>query len=432
MAASFSRTANPSGVSASGNVATYSSVSIGAEAADRMVILLVTTELASASPDSATIDYGSGAVAMTAMAATGNYGSVYARVFYAEAPTGLTATFAVTFGANPSSTQNHISVYRAIGAEPAHTLEGTDGSPQMNGIDPLTTGSLTIPIGGFFIGVVSGADDRNVGLHTWTNATEDLDTAAGVHCHSTATRTAVTTTISCTGFRGGHGALAWVVFPVSETLVLTADAGAFSMTGFDAGLNVSFKGIAAEAGAFTMSGTSASLYHGWELAPDAGTYTITGEAVSLTIASSIEILVAGTGAYSVTGASVSLLKGSKLSVDAGEYLITGQAGSLGFVSDPYGTLWSGVNTGWMNDAEVNGYVPTPGLAPGLFTTAVFPVLLGARAGQTTDFSSIRPERRDPLVQEKRNSIRAMSAVPVMVAAAENRAIKSSRTRRGGA
>jgi len=93
MAVSFTRTVDPAGVAASSNVATYTDASIGTAHPDRIVVVLVTSELTSASINSVTL----GGQAMSAGTA-GVQGVVNARAFYLAYPTGTTATVAVTFG----------------------------------------------------------------------------------------------------------------------------------------------------------------------------------------------------------------------------------------------------------------------------------------------------------------------------------------------
>lgn len=214
----ITQTADPAGVAASSNVATYSSVSIGTASTNRVVALVVTSELTSASPDSATIDYGSGAVAMSA-STLGNFGAVYARVFYARAPTGTTATFAVTFGASPGSTANHVSVYSIT--DGVVSASGGNDSTDMDATAPLTTGSITIASNGGFLAVAAGATDTVA--KTWANATEDLDIDAGTFRHTTATRTTSgTVTVTCTGGTNNEdGAMSWIILVQGDNLDAT-------------------------------------------------------------------------------------------------------------------------------------------------------------------------------------------------------------------
>ena len=106
------RSVSQSRYDASSNIATYSGVSIGVASKDRIVVVAVSSELASSTPSACTIDYGSGDTAMTA-GTGGNFGAVYTQLYYLKVPTGTTATIKVTFSAtNPTGTQNHIAVYK--------------------------------------------------------------------------------------------------------------------------------------------------------------------------------------------------------------------------------------------------------------------------------------------------------------------------------
>ncbi len=217
--ASITRTADPAGVNSSSNVATYTGVSIGDAAPNRIVVVNVTTELTSASITSVTC----GGVAMNA-GTQGNQGVVYARTFYLLYPTGTTADIVVTYGANANSTQNHISVYRVLDA--VYSSTGADQSTDMDATDPLTTGSTTIGTGGVMIAVAGCATDTVA--KTWANLTEDLDADKGSHRHTTATSTtAGTATRTCTGGTNGEdGAMSWMIFAdnTAPTVALNSPA----------------------------------------------------------------------------------------------------------------------------------------------------------------------------------------------------------------
>lgn len=214
-AAVINQTANPAGVAAVSTVATYAGVSIGAEAADRIVAVVVGTELSASTPSAATIDYGSGDVAMTA-GTTGNQGIMYARIFYLAVPTGTTATIKVTFSSvSPGSTANHIAVYSITGA--SGTFSNGDASTDMDATDPLTTGSITIPTNGGFIAISAGATDTVA--KTWANATETIDDDVGTFRFGAATSTSAgTATITVTGATNGEdGALSYLIFTEDES-----------------------------------------------------------------------------------------------------------------------------------------------------------------------------------------------------------------------
>lgn len=212
----WQRTAGPSSVAASSTVATYTSLSIGQASPDRIVVLLVGTELNNSDPSAATIDTGGGPVSMTA-GQVGTFGGTSppkARAFWLAVPTGETATFAITFGAtSPTELQNQIAVYRVFGS-PVFLSDGADGTTDADATDPLTTGSITIPPDGLFIAISSNA--INGAPRTWTNAIEDIDNSVGTAAFrfSTAIRTEPgTVTITCESNQNGEDAgMSWLIF----------------------------------------------------------------------------------------------------------------------------------------------------------------------------------------------------------------------------
>lgn len=206
----ITRTANPT-PSGSGTSRTYSSQSIGDASADRIVCLIVACK-GSGTINSATIDYGTGASAMSATTQGTGDGSMLCKLFYLAAPTGTTATFVITFSGFVSTGQDWIAVYSVTGANATPAASGSDGSADMDATDPLTTGSVTIPArGGFLAGAISDDETTNI---TWANATEDLDEQATSERRTTATRTtAGTVTITCQSATNlDKGALAYIIF----------------------------------------------------------------------------------------------------------------------------------------------------------------------------------------------------------------------------
>lgn len=221
MAVSITQTANPAGQNAASNIATYSTVAIGDAAPNRIIVVTVGTELTSSTPSACTIDYGSGDTAMTA--GTGaNGGILYSQLYWLAVPTGTTATIKVTYSStNPTSTQNHIAVYKILGG--TFSTTGSDSSLDMDASDPLTTGSTTIAAGGGMIAVAAGGTDTTG--KTWANLTEDVDADAGTFRFTTATSvTAGTATRTCTGGTNGEdGAMSWIIFTsnASPTVALS-------------------------------------------------------------------------------------------------------------------------------------------------------------------------------------------------------------------
>lgn len=203
------RTASTNSFSASASLATFTGVSIGPAAADRIVVVCVSAEESNATPLTCTIDYGTGDISMSSTSLS-QVGSVRSRISYLAVPTGITATIKVDVSDSLATSTLRIAVYTVTAG--AYLSGGTDTSLNMTSASPLTTGSVTIPEGGGFIASVTGASDTDA--KTWANATEDLDLDGGTYRHTTATRTtAGTVTVTCTGTDiGEDGALAWVIF----------------------------------------------------------------------------------------------------------------------------------------------------------------------------------------------------------------------------
>ena len=223
MAVAISRTANPlsTTVSIAGNVGTYSGQAIGTASSDRIVVLCVGTEVLSGTINSATIDFGSGDTAMKA-GAQATFGNNSARCFYLNVTSGTTATFKITFGVAPTTTNQHISVYVATGAY-LSVSSGGHVSTDMDSSAPLTaqfnvittggaSGKIDIPTNGGLLACASCATDTVA--KTWAGATEDLDEDAGDLRWTTATTTTGgSTAITCTGATNAEdGAMSWVMF----------------------------------------------------------------------------------------------------------------------------------------------------------------------------------------------------------------------------
>jgi hypothetical protein len=210
----ITQTADAAPTTGGGTLHTFTGLSIGAAAADRVIVFCVTTDTADGDPTACTIDFGSGDTAMTAgtlASSAAGTNDVNARTFRLAVPSGTTATFKVTTADSLGfSGEIRGTVYSVTGGE--YSSQGTDVSSDMDATDPLTTGSITIPTGGGFIAVAACSADT-VGK-TWANATEDIDVDAGGYRHTTATRTtAGTVTVTCTGGTNGErGALAYVIF----------------------------------------------------------------------------------------------------------------------------------------------------------------------------------------------------------------------------
>lgn len=213
MAVLITQTASPAPVGASSNVATYTDTAIGAATGDRIIVVVVGTELASSTPSACTIG------GLTMNAGTGGAQSpAYARAFYLAYPSGTTATIAVTYSStNPTNQQNKIAVYAIYGAVYSAT-GGTQGTDYRDTV--LTTGNVTIAAGGGMIAVTSGED---AGANTWTNLTEDINADVGTFHFTTATSIEPGTAArTCKGATNNEiGAMSWLVFTAERRTFLT-------------------------------------------------------------------------------------------------------------------------------------------------------------------------------------------------------------------
>lgn len=144
----------------------------------------------------------------------------------------------------------------------------------------------------------------------------------------------------------------WVpVSAAAGAYSLTAETGAFTLTGNAAGLAAS-RQLAAAAGSFALAGIDAGLKRGYPLIASAGTFALTGQAAALkadrglaagagaftltgidvglvyTPASGAYTLTADTGAFALTGSVAGLKAARKLAASAGSFTLTGQAATL--------------------------------------------------------------------------------------------------------
>ena len=243
MAVAISNTANPAGSASTGTTTrTYTGLSTGTAAHDRVIVVLVGSKLTSGTITAATINGNS----MTATTLA-TQGIVYARAFYRPWPLGTTADIAVTFGASQGDTTQHIYVYSVTGAQGAASFSGSNNSTDMDVSTPLTTGSITIATNGGFIACTAKASDTTTA--TWANATGSLDVDAGTFRFQSATRiTALSATaVTCTGSTNNEdGCMAWIGFvanasvkrlPAQTNLALSPTTP--SVTEFNAGWSIS-------------------------------------------------------------------------------------------------------------------------------------------------------------------------------------------------
>lgn len=217
MAVSITNTGGTiAGQNASSNVATYSSVSIGTAASDRVVVVCVGTELTSSGPTACTIDFGSGHTSMVA-GSLGTQGALNARMFYLPVSSGTSAEFKVTFGStNPTADQNHIAVYSVTGG--SLTPYGM-GKVEDTDADPITTGAILIPTNGGMLAICADATDTTA--RTWTGITEDIDedsgAGTGFRFSTGKSTTGGSATVTVSGGNGEDAALSHMTFMPAST-----------------------------------------------------------------------------------------------------------------------------------------------------------------------------------------------------------------------
>ena len=129
------------------------------------------------------------------------------------------------------------------------------------------------------------------------------------------------------------------------TLFVTSDAGAYSITGNNAGFGHTYV-ITAAAASYTLTGSDASLTVTRLLAGDAGSYALTGYDTTLV---HNDVIYAGSWAFNITGYDAGLISTKLLFADAGAYTLTGSdavlAKSTIFNCDAGAYSWTGNDAG---------------------------------------------------------------------------------------
>jgi hypothetical protein len=167
---------------------TFSSQSLGAEHANRKIIVACSGRRATAQGEVSTVTVGgvSATLAVTRVSAN----DVVA-LFCASVPTGTTGDVVVTYATD--QTESAIAIYRATNISTTKTSSGSEVNE-----DPLSATIASIPANSILVGV---AMVNTSATATWTGATEDYDDtteAASVFGASTTISNAQTNyTLSC-------------------------------------------------------------------------------------------------------------------------------------------------------------------------------------------------------------------------------------------
>lgn len=108
------------------------------------------------------------------------------------------------------------------------------------------------------------------------------------------------------------------------TLTIDAGAGNIDLSGQDASLLMS-RVIVGAAGSFDLTGTDATFLLGKYISAGSGAFDITGQTSPLLLA---HVLAAGAGSFDLSGAAANLLAGKSLVAGTGSFAVTGQAAAL--------------------------------------------------------------------------------------------------------
>ena len=162
--------------------------------------------------------------------------------------------------------------------------------------------------------------------------------------------------------------------------ILDAAAGSFVLTGSAVTMNKGFT-MAAAAGSFTLSGTAADLLHDHTLDAAAGSYTLSGTAAGLLHA---HLLDAAAGSFVLSGTAATLLQKQILTASGGTFTLSGTAADLlhDQILDAAGGTFTLTGTaadllrGYAIDAGSGTFTLT-GTAADLLHHRVFPVGSGA-------------------------------------------------------
>lgn len=149
-------------------------------------------------------------------------------------------------------------------------------------------------------------------------------------------------------------------------------------------VRVTFQGVSADAGAFTLSGQTAGLQVGYYLSGGAGTFTETGQAATFVRG---YVAIGAAAAFTTTGQSAGTLRGAQASGDAAAFTTTGQAAGLlrGYVvaGEAGSFTLSGQSAGFNNERYLAcgaGAFTVSGQAADLIYAAVTGFALTAEAG----------------------------------------------------
>ena len=171
MAVTLSLTATDQNQFTTGDTHTFSGVSLGAEAADRL-IFVATTNVPASNDRVISVTVAGGATTRAGSLSTSN-----ARMWWAAVPTGTTGDIVLTFTTSAEDEAFSIHVYRVIGANTTTPVSDTAEEIE-NTTDANISGVIDVPTDGALIAVCRGDivfDGGGPLTMAWTNASEDSD-----------------------------------------------------------------------------------------------------------------------------------------------------------------------------------------------------------------------------------------------------------------
>ncbi len=185
---------------------TFTSAAIGTESGDRLVIVGIVigkdSGTWSANPVSSMTIGGISATQVGSQLLCEGTTTAALAIFAASVPTGTTANIVATLAANGAA---DIVIWNATG------LSSTTASDTKSDNATPFTQSLTVPVGGFGIGLAGG---ESVTSWTWSNMTERSDAASGIYVASgadtTSTGSISVTATKAAGTRAAMLLASWV------------------------------------------------------------------------------------------------------------------------------------------------------------------------------------------------------------------------------
>ena len=299
---------------------TFSACDLGSLGTNRLVVVGINAP-SNQAVSSVTIDGVSATLAITSGAA-----SRLAEIWYASTNSNATGDIVVTFAGSQTAAAIHVWVGYPTSATPVDAV-GTN-----NSASSLTLSNVAKTSGGFTVMCSKRNDTSDV---SWTqNGAEtitedhdsDLEAANGISAASHV-NTATTTTDDYTAtFTGSTGCGAAIASWGPEAKILAADAGSFTLTGAAVSLEIGRK-ITAGLGTFELTGTAASLERGLDINADPAAFALTGADVTLTYFSGI-FIEANSADFDLTAAPASLRIGRKVVASTGTFSLSGTAALL--------------------------------------------------------------------------------------------------------